>query len=580
MTTTDVGEAMASTQIPRFLVVVGIVARAFVFVSALAAVVFCLLALDRGFEITDEAYYLLLGMHPKAVSLYVSAQHWIMGPLWQMTGSLVSFRAMGLFILVGSSVVLAAGTCVALAERGVRVSSSGKALVVCGSVVGALLYIATINLSPSYNLLTSAGAYLAAGCTLLTLHQQRGWLRGGLAILNGAALCVVFVNKPSAGVATFALLSLWMVLLARTPREGALWVFASGTVFAATVAALALAQTTPSEIQSGLANGLELFRMVQTESVGARLLRYASDYAGYVGQTLRSFWAVALCIGVFLLTRRAVIIAATLVILAFTLLDGNYLLGGVEQYVVQIRAALAVLLASLAVSASVWARDRRLATLVLGLAALPYAVAFGTGNSLFTQIIVSMAPWGTLIAASAMLADAERSDRSMAFALLAAFSVTLASQIVTSGFRAPYHLAAPLSGQTERVNVGNLGRVRVDAGTAAFVRSLDAAVTTCRISPSAAFLGLYNIPGVALALRAVPVVTPWLNNVAQAETALAFGPPGVLQSVVVAIRENSDGSRVVLPSRLAAFPTGFRFCGDATYPFENQRITIWHATPG
>jgi hypothetical protein len=225
-------------------------------------------------------------------------------------------------------------------------------------------------------------------------------------------------------------------------------------------------------------------------------------------------------------------------------------------------------------------RDRRLTSLVLGLVALPYAVAFGTGNSMFTQIIVSMAPWGALIAALTTLVRVERSDTTLSFALLAAFTLTLASQVVTSGFRAPYHLAEPFASQTEPVDVGDLGRFRVDAGTATFLRDLNAAVAACGITPGAPFLGLFNIPGVALALRAVPVVTPWLNNAAQAETALAFGPPDVLRSAVVAIRENPDGSRVAMPAALSAFPAGFKFCGTSTYPFGNQHIGIWHAAPG
>ena len=65
----------------------------------------------------------------------------------------------------------------------------------------------------------------------------------------------------------------------------------------------------------------------------------------------------------------------------------------------QMKAALALLLVVLAVAVPAWMPDRRVTLLVLGLIALPYAVAFGTGNSIFTQIIVSMAPWGALIAA-------------------------------------------------------------------------------------------------------------------------------------------------------------------------------------
>jgi hypothetical protein len=396
----------------------------------------------------------------------------------------------------------------------------------------------------------------------------------------GVSLCVAFVNKPSSGVAIFVLLSLWMMLLARTLREGVHCILASGFLFGISIVALALSQSTPADIQTGLANGVRLFRMIQTESTGARLLRYVTDISGPAGQTLLSFWAVFLCVGVYLFTRRPVVIAITLAALAFTLQDGGYLLGGVEQYVIQMKAALVLLLTALAVVAPVWMRDRRLTSLVLGLVALPYAVAFGSGNSMFTQIIVSMAPWGALIAALTTLVRVERSDRTLSLALVAAFALTLASQIVTSGFRSPYHLAEPLDRQTEPVDVGGLGRFRVDAGTATFLRNLDAAVTACGITPGAPFLGLFDIPGVALALRAVPVVTPWLNNAAQAEMTLALGPPDVLRSAVVAIRDNPDGSRVALPAALSAFPAGFKFCGTAIYPFGNQRVEIWHAAPG
>lgn len=565
---------------PRLLWAGDGVARAIVIVSAAAVLIFCLVALDRGFEITDESYYLLLGMHPEAVRLYVSGQQWVMGPLWQVTGSLVSFRAMGLFILVGSSIVLATGTWVAFEERGARFSCNDRTLIVFASIVGALLYIATINLSPSYNLLASAGSYLAAGFTLLALYARGFGVRVALLMFVGVSLCVAFVSKPSSGVAIFVLLSLWMLLLGRTLREGVHCILASGFLFVISIVALALSQSTPADIQTGLANGVELFRMIQTESIGARLLRYVTDIFGHAGQALLSFWAVFLGVGVYLFTRRPVVIAITLAALAFTLQDGGYLLGGADQYVIQIKAALVLLLTALAVVAPVWMWDRRLTSLILGLVALPYAIAFGSGNSMFTQIIVSMAPWGALIAALTTLVRVERADRTLSLALLAAFALTLASQIVTSGFRAPYHLAEPLDRQTEPVDVGGLGHFRVDAGTATFLRNLDAAITACGITPGAPFLGLFDIPGVALALRVVPVVTPWLNNAAQAELALALGPPDVLRSAVVAIRDNPDGSRVALPAALSAFPAGFEFCGTAIYPFGSQRIEIWHAAPG
>jgi hypothetical protein len=261
-------------------------------------------------------------------------------------------------------------------------------------------------------------------------------------------------------------------------------------------------------------------------------------------------------------------------VLGFTLVKGGYVLGGADHYAVQIKAVAILFLCILAVSAPAWSRNWRAIVLVLGMAALPYSIAVGTGNALFTQIIVSMAPWTALAGVLALLDRDQWPDRIMQLMLLAVLVLVLAMQIVTSGFRTPYHLATPAMQQTTPVDIGDLGRVKVDAGTARFVRDLDAAVATCDIAPKSPFLGLYNIPGVALATRSIPIVTPWINNVAQAATILSRAPAET-GPLVIAILRNQDGSRPEFPSALASFPAGFKFCAEAAYPFGDQHIEVW-----
>jgi hypothetical protein len=101
------------------------------------------------------------------------------------------------------------------------------------------------------------------------------------------------------------------------------------------------------------------------------------------------------------------------------------------------------------------------------------------------------------------------------------------------------------------------------------------AAKKCHILPGRPFLGLYNDPGVALVLQATPPLTPWLNNVAQAEMIMAFIDPDTLHSAVIALNLNSDGSRPLLPKQLPSFPNAYKLCGTANYPFENQAIQIW-----
>lgn len=153
------------------------------------------------------------------------------------------------------------------------------------------------------------------------------------------------------------------------------------------------------------------------------------------------------------------------------------------------------------------------------------------------------------------------------------FIATIALQIVTSGFQ-PYNLSLPLTKQDQAVTVANLGEVKVDAGTYKFLTEMKAVIKECDIAPGAPFIGLYNIPGVALALQAIPVLTPWLNNSAQAEFVLERVSSEELHSAVVALQMRGNGILPPLPQQLAAFPLGYRYFGIATYLYMQQSIQI------
>lgn len=117
----------------------------------------------------------------------------------------------------------------------------------------------------------------------------------------------------------------------------------------------------------------------------------------------------------------------------------------------------------------------------------------------------------------------------------------------------------------------------MDAGTYKFIAEMKAAVRECEIAPGVPFFGLYNIPGVALALKAIPVSTPWLNNRAQAEFVIKRVPSKNLRAAVVALQLSGSGDFPLLPQKMAALPLGYQYCGTATYPYLQQRIEIWQS---
>lgn len=542
-------------------------------------VTYCIWTLDRGFEITDEAYYLLLAMHAGSVKIYISAQQWITSGLWQITGSLAMFRATGMALLLASSTLLALGVFSACLRFGLVADRlEFKSVVIAGSAVGAMLYASTINFSPCYNLLASAGAYAAAGMVLLASNRLNTTRKYVLYALAGCAVGVEAVCKLSAGVSTLTLLIVWVTSFERSRFDKAFGSVAIifGAVTFTGIALLVI--TTISDAIQAVEQGMQLFRMVQVETIGARLVRYSIEFWGYFLATLRVFAIPIIAMIVYSTTGRVIFAKFGLIVFLITLLFGRYLFGGwnADGSITAPIAIFAMLVMALTVSIQVWNKKQNTLALFVGLIALPYSVAMGTGNTLFTQAIDSIAPWGTLIAVLVVARQSDDFNKMLSSLIGVCFIATIALQIVTSGFQ-PYNLSLPLTKQDQAATVANLGEVKVDAGTYKFLMEMKSVIKECDIAPGAPFIGLYNIPGVALALQAIPVLTPWLNNSTQAEFVLERLSSEDLHSAVVAFQMKGNGIFPPLPQQLAAFPFGYRYCGMATYPYMQQSIQIWQS---
>ncbi len=163
---------------------------------------YCIWSLDRAFEISDESYYLLLAINSSAVKLFVSAQHWVTSGLWSITGSMVGFRAIGLVILLISAAILARGIIHAYVAVSIIDAFLPMELFViyASTLTGALLYGASINFSPCYNLLATAASYAAIGFVLISVRGDSVWSVKISTFLVGSALGITMLNKFSAGI--------------------------------------------------------------------------------------------------------------------------------------------------------------------------------------------------------------------------------------------------------------------------------------------------------------------------------------------------------------------------------------------
>lgn len=540
-------------------------------VSLIAGVVW---SSDRGLGLTDEAYYLLSAIHPEQVQLYISAQHWVLAPLWALTGSLEAFRLVGAVILLGSAGLLAMGATRAMAAvTGYPVPALTTLGVAAASGVGALAYVATIAPSPSYNLLASAGGYGAVGCALLALNRGR-WVGLSLAIAAGGWLAVSLINKPSAGVCVgLTVLALVAGLQSGGRKWGIIGAGVLGTV--ATLGWFAAMQPSAVAIEDSFRGGLDLFRMVQTEPVMERLMRYAVTTAAFVVGAVTAFWPTALLAVALLVYPRNwlawVLVGAALV----GVLLGKHHMAGMTRYVGMVQAHYALLIVTLALGVRYWIGHAQLRWLFAGLLVLPFSIAIGTGNALFTQVIVALAPWTMVAAMLGMVAGQSPALRLAQRGVAALLLVVVTAQVFNSFTREPYHLHAPLIAQTEVVSVGRLGALRVDPFTADFLAQVAGIRQVCGIGPETAYLGIFNLPGLALLLDAVAPVTPWLNNVDQLAAVLKHWQPDPARPTVLALSPEVWRDPAVLP--LAIWPPAGqrRLCGKAKLPYDGTEVEFW-----
>ena len=533
-------------------------------------------ASDRGLELTDEAYYLLSAIHPDQVTLYISAQHWVLAPLWRLTESLQGFRLTGAAILIGSASVLALGATRVFMQvtTGQEARPLDLWMTMAAGSIGALLYVATIAPSPSYNLLASSGGYAGLGFALLSLGRPRWKLALGLGGLGGAALAICFVGKPSAGVSVGLTILAVVMALERGPRKWA--ICAVGLAGAlGTVALLVAVQPRHPSVMDSLRGGLDLFRMVQTEPTVDRLIRYGATMATSLAKSLVAFGPIVVLVILSWRYPRRWLFALTLLVWILNLyVESNYLSGA--RALVRMAEAIYVLIFVIAALGLGGTALPTKAKLLLGaLFCLPFAATIGTGNSLFTQVIVALAPWTVGVALFALASDPKSQTIFLQRGATVLLLLLLTVQITTSYLRDPYHLAEPLIRQTETVNLPPLGEIKVDPQTRLFLDQIAEAKQTCSLVPGGAYFGLFNLPGLALALGQVPPVTPWLNNSDQAATVLRRWSPGEYHRIVVALSAEAQANPVLLPPDLQTAVNGYAFCGRATVPYDSQVIEIW-----
>lgn len=490
-----------------------------------------------------------------------------------------------MLILLVAAGILAYGvieTCINFSITGPIKLREG--VVIFGSTLSAaLLYGSTINFSPCYNLIATASSYAAVGFVLLALSRSSGYLTKVLHLFTGCVLGIAILNKFSAGLCTFFLIIIFIAVFGNIIRKQLLQIALILIGIVITIFFFVSIHMMTENVVDEFRSGMAVFKQVQTEPTSVRLFRYVHEF------TSQLFWSGAfLVIPILWLSAvnktRYVILIRNLAII-ITLLLGCYHIKNAFPLVpsdliwigVQAEAIALVLALSLINTTLTWTKDIKTAVLIIGLIGLPYCVAIGTGNSIHTQVIISLAPWGTVIAVLAIPNRLKGYRNKMSMLICALFVSVIIVQVFLCSL-SPYHLNSSVWKQHIPTKISTIGIVMTDKATHDYVVALMTATKEGSILKAQPFLGFYNMPGAAIVMETIPLFSPWISNVGQSELILAKVNPKLLQIAVIGIMLNPDSSMPTLPKQLSGFPKGYKKCGEAVYPdfpYRNQRIQMW-----
>jgi hypothetical protein len=218
--------------------------------------------------------------------------------------------------------------------------------------------------------------------------------------------------------------------------------------------------------------GMAVFKMVQTESTLTRLLRYVYEFSNQMFRTGAYLLAPLIFLTNFTKTpnikRYKRYAIYSVILLGCIFLPKAFT---ISRWVAITDFLLIILVISLIITLNTWAKNIKVASITIGLIFIPYFVAFGTGNPINTQIIVSLGSWGTVISILVIINKGKNYSKGL-YMFLCSIFVSGIMFLVAIGSFSPYHLNASIWDQKFKTKIGNIGTVKTDKITKEFIDSV------------------------------------------------------------------------------------------------------------
>ena len=505
------------------------------------------LTANRGFDITDEGFYLLSYRWWHTNLRTFTGVQYIYGPVFQALGdNIADLRLVRLLTVLAANLIFGWTFMRWLRLRRPDAPASRlwelagiAAITACGGMIYGWL-----PLSPGYNDVSLLGGLLAAAivlsmATAVDLERKvRFWVPAAL----GIVIVVTLIDKWTSSLATLLVVGVgaWLVL---APAGGRSVARAAAWVLAGAILTLGLIQLFVIPLNAAIPQLLATNRLVSATNSPVQLLDLYLRTALHLllAQVVTTFGPLLLAaIGVALARGKpARRIAAALAVLAagfatWRLLADGDLRGGtvnLDRYPVGLVGVLAVALV-------VWlgvvlsdrfdgparpavGRSRSYGWVVFAvLALIPLAQAVGTANPLSYMAINAFSLWMAIIIAILTGINASAAPAKWLTAAMAAGAVVLSASIATNALWSnPYRTTGRDQDTATAAGVPALSSLRLDPAQARDYSRLYSLLRPYIGPAGRAMMGFDEIPGIVLLLGGRPVGEAWYSAIDDARTA-------------------------------------------------------------
>jgi hypothetical protein len=514
------------------------VSRAWAFLPVLTATMVCWMilpwAMGRGYDLTDDAHYLIWVSNPFIYDWSVSEFGFLLHPIYRLVeGDIKLFRLAGATVLGGSAAIF--GYALYRFAAPLLPKYSGTPLVLAITTASLWEFARWIP-TPGYNELNLCGLLLFAAGLVFSVAATSPASSGRatkIATIAKAALAafgwgiVVFAKPPSA-ILAFAVGLVWLAFL--RPQRPILFVL-SAALFSCAFC-LAGIFAIDGEIQ----------RFIERKSLGLHMMGFHSQTHG-----VSAIWHTAIDPLIKVAPLRIAIILAVVTLWLSALLR-------LEERRAQLAASLTIAVScALTVAVGFWSAKGSLAgsyytslivpaLLLIGLALalalnvrrqelrgrpeqswrpivvagllalLPTCYAIGSDNPLIYQ--ASHASVFLLAAFIVLSAAAPEHRRARIFGATVATSSFVTVAMLVGALASPYRLLTAIWNQTERVEIGpRSSPLLVDKITADYLSGLRRAASANGFHPGTPVIDLTGVsPGAIFAMGGEAPGIPWLSG--------------------------------------------------------------------